>query len=77
VALLIGFAALAHAGFDEGKAAFGRGDYAKAYEEFKKLAVRGHVKAQGCLGEMYHSGKGVPQDYAEAVKWFRKAAGPA
>ncbi|HIJ68404.1 MAG TPA: sel1 repeat family protein [Deltaproteobacteria bacterium] len=77
MALLIGFAALAHAGFDEGKAAFGRGDYAKAYEEFKKLAVRGHVKAQGCLGEMYHSGKGVPQDYAEAVKWFRKAAGPA
>jgi TPR repeat protein len=47
------------------------------YEEFKKLAFRGHVKAQGCLGEMYLSGKGVPQDYAEAAKWLRKAAGPA
>ena len=23
---------------------------------------------------MYHKGKGVPQDDAEAVKWYRKAA---
>ncbi len=23
---------------------------------------------------MYHEGQGVPQDYAEAVKWFRLAA---
>ena len=23
---------------------------------------------------MYGNGKGVPQDYAEAVKWYRKAA---
>ncbi len=23
---------------------------------------------------MYYAGQGVPQDYAEAVKWFRKAA---
>ena len=23
---------------------------------------------------MYHQGRGVPQDYAEAVKWYHKAA---
>ena len=23
---------------------------------------------------MYHDGKGVPQDYGNALKWFRKAA---
>ena len=23
---------------------------------------------------MYHAGQGVPQDYAQAVKWYRKAA---
>ena len=23
---------------------------------------------------MYANGKGVPQDYAEAVKWYRRAA---
>jgi TPR repeat protein len=26
------------------------------------------------LGAMYAQGQGVPQDYAEAVKWFRTAA---
>jgi TPR repeat protein len=30
--------------------------------------------AQFNLGWMYTNGKGVPQDYSEAVKWFRKAA---
>ena len=30
--------------------------------------------AQNELGFAYHSGKSVPQDYAEAVQWFRKAA---
>ncbi len=24
---------------------------------------------------MYDNGQGVPQDYAKAVKWYRKAAG--
>jgi hypothetical protein len=23
---------------------------------------------------MYYNGKGVPQDYAEAARWYRKAA---
>ena len=26
------------------------------------------------LSHMYHEGKGVPQDYAEAIRWCRKAA---
>ena len=30
--------------------------------------------AQTELGELYDQGKGVPQDYAEAVKWYRMAA---
>ncbi len=30
--------------------------------------------AQNDLGFMYENGQGVPQDYAEAVGWFRKAA---
>ena len=30
--------------------------------------------AQISLGIMYANGQGVPQDYAEAVKWFRLAA---
>ena len=30
--------------------------------------------AQFKIGEMYYNGEGVPQDYAEAIKWYRKAA---
>ena len=26
------------------------------------------------LGSMYYSGQGLPQDYAEALRWYRKAA---
>jgi TPR repeat protein len=65
---------LAYAGFDEGQAAYDRGDYVTAYEEFKALAEQGHPKAQFNLGLMYYSGQGVPQNNAEALKWFHKAA---
>jgi TPR repeat protein len=30
--------------------------------------------AQGLLGHLYYSGRGVSQDYTAAAKWFRKAA---
>jgi TPR repeat protein len=30
--------------------------------------------AQFSLGSLYEQGRGVPQNYAEAVKWYRKAA---
>ena len=30
--------------------------------------------AEANLGEMYSNGSGVPQDYAQAVAWYRKAA---
>jgi TPR repeat protein len=35
---------------------------------------QGDAAAQSWLGFMYKSGQGVPQDYAEATRWFRKAA---
>ncbi len=38
------------------------------------LAEQGNAAAQHTLGVMYSSGKGVPENYAEAVKWYRKAA---
>jgi hypothetical protein len=37
-------------------------------------AEQGDAAAQVYLGSMYYEGEGVKQDYAEAVKWFRKAA---
>jgi hypothetical protein len=38
------------------------------------LAAAQDADAQYNLGEMYKDGRGVPQDYAEAARWYRKAA---
>ena len=40
----------------------------------RKAADQGDAAAQYNLGVMYDNGQGVPQDYAEAVRWYRKAA---
>ncbi len=37
-------------------------------------AEQGYAQAQSNLGFMYDKRQGVPQDYAEAVGWYRKAA---
>ncbi len=70
----LGLTAPAWAGWDEGVAAYNRGDYATALREWRPLAKQGDAGAQIFLGFMYRKGRGVPQDYAEAVKWYRKAA---
>lgn len=40
----------------------------------KKAADKGNTEAQKDIGRMFLDGEGVTQDYAEAHKWFRKAA---
>ena len=74
VALLIALATPSQADFQDGLAAYNRGDYATALQEFKPLAEQGYANAQYNLGVMYDKGQGVPRDYAEAAKWYRKAA---
>ena len=54
--------------------AYAAGDYATALAEFLPLAKQGHIVAQYYLGLMYDEGQGVNQDYAEALKWYRRAA---
>ncbi|MBV5339892.1 MAG: sel1 repeat family protein [Deltaproteobacteria bacterium] len=44
------------------------------FDTFSIMAELGHVGAQFELGCMYANGQGVPQNDAEAVKWFRLAA---
>ena len=70
----LGLTAPAWAGFDEGLAAYRRGDYAAALREWRPLAERGNAGTQRVLGVMYGKGRGIPQDYAEALQWYRKAA---
>ena len=47
---------------------------AKAFAETKGKAEAGDAIAQFNLGWMYDEGKGVEQDFKEAVKWYQKAA---
>ena len=60
--------------FDEGSAAYKRGDYAATLREWQPLAERGLAKAQHSIGIMYANGQGVPQDFAAAARWYRLAA---
>ncbi len=39
-------------------------------------AERGNPDAEVALGDLYYHGLGVPQDYAEALRWFQKSADP-
>ena len=74
VGALLFSAGSAWADLNDGLAALKRGDYATAYREFLPFAEEGHALAQGIIGVMYHEGRGVPENAAEAVKWYRKAA---
>jgi uncharacterized protein len=60
--------------YEDGTAAFDRGDYAIALKKLHPLAEQGNALAQNSLGVMYVEGKGVSQDSDEAIRWFRKAA---
>ena len=60
--------------FDEGRAAYDRGDYAAALRLWTPLAQQGHAKAQEAIGTMYYEGRGVARDYGAAFRWFRGAA---
>ena len=41
---------------------------------YRRAAERGDADSQVGLGALYASGRGVPQDHAEAAVWFRRAA---
>ena len=60
--------------FDKGLKAAQAGDFQTALQEWRPLAEQGYASAQYNLGQMYRNGQGVPQDDAEAVKWYRLAA---
>ena len=64
----------ANADFDDGVAAYERGEYATAMKDFLPLAEQGDANAQAMLAGMYGSGRGVPKNYSESVKWGKLAA---
>ena len=48
--------------------------FKSGFDAARKGAERGQPLAQFNLGLMYYKGRGVRQDYKEAVKWWRLAA---
>jgi TPR repeat protein/S1-C subfamily serine protease len=73
--ILIGLMPPAMAGYEEGVAAWEAYDFATAYRELMPLAERGDSAAQFYVGHMYYHGSGLPQDYGQALDWFRRSAG--
>ena len=60
--------------YEDGQAAYEKGEYDKALVLYNEAAEAGHVEAQLLLGFLHFNGDGVGQDYNTAVKWFTKAA---
>ena len=54
--------------------AWGQEQGRPALDDLIKTAEQGDAEAQFNLGVIYDEGQGVPQDYAEAAKWYRMAA---
>ena len=77
LAMFLAFAGEAWADVQAGVDAWSKGDYRTAFDQFKPAAEAGDAKAQFYLAEAFNLGRGTVQDYAEALKWYRKAADQA
>src|SRR5579859_4056342 len=60
--------------WEDGMAAYNRGDYVPAIAVFRALAEQGNAKAQSALGTMYRRGQGVRRSSVRAFVWLRRAA---
>jgi TPR repeat protein len=65
------FSTPAMAGFDAGLAAYNRGDYSKAFIEFR---ADNSAQAKYYLSLMYERGDGIAKDPAKSLEWLRRAA---
>jgi TPR repeat protein len=73
-ALNLGSAGAFAGPWEDGMAAYNRGDYVPAIRLFRPLAEKGNPKAQNVLGAMYRKGQGVVRNPAQAFMWFSLAA---
>jgi TPR repeat protein len=73
-AQILGIAGAVAGPWEDGMAAYNRGDYVPAIRLFRPLAEQGNTKAQSVLGVMYHRGQGVARNSVRAFIWFSRAA---
>lgn len=69
-AILILFASSmpARADFEAARAAYARGDFAAAFQQWGVLSRAGGPAAQHQLGQLYAEGLGTQRDQAEALR---------
>jgi uncharacterized protein len=65
---------LARGNGDAAYAAYQEGHYGTALRLARPVAAAGDARAESVLGLLYYNGEVVPQDKAEAMKWFHRAA---
>ena len=70
---ILGSAAAVAGPWEDGMAAYNRGDYVPAIRVFRALAEQGNAKAQSTLGVMYRRGQGVSRNPIRAFLWFSRA----
>ena len=73
-AQILGMSGAVAGPWEDGMAAYNRGDYVPAIRLFRPLAEKGNPKAQSVLGAMYRKGQGVARNSAQAFMWFSLAA---
>jgi len=73
-AQILGIAGAVAGPWEDGMAAYNRGDYVPAIRLFRPLAEQGNAKAQNVLGVMYRRGEGVARNSVRAFLWFNRAA---
>ncbi len=57
-----------------GQAAILKGDFHRAFKEFKEDADKGIAFAQAAVGVMRHIGQGTKRNLSKAFSWYKKAA---
>ena len=73
-AQILGSAGAVAGPWEDGMAAYNRGDYVPAVKVFRAMAEQGNAKAQSVLGVMYRRGQGVSRSPVRAFLWFSRAA---
>jgi TPR repeat protein len=73
-AQILSIATVAAGPWEDGMAAYNRGDYVPAIQVFRVMAAQGNAKAQHLVGVMYHKGEGVARNSVRAFAWFSLAA---
>jgi hypothetical protein len=74
IAAMAVFGGSAEAGFEQGIAAYARGDMATAVRELLPAARADDSRAQYLLAQIYERRGAAPKDRADAAMWYRRAA---